>query len=309
MRILFIGSSKIAIPSLDALLNHKYFFVKGIISQPDKPAGRKKVITPTALTSYCNNCGLDVFKPLKIASDIALDYVKKINPDLIVVVGYGQFIPSTIINIGQFKSINLHPSLLPRYRGSTPIQNSLINGDKYGGVSIIEVTDKMDSGDIIMQKKVKILNDDDYFSLHEKLSKIGSQLLIKSIEGIKENSISKVSQNEQSSTYVSKILKSDGFINWNDSADNINNKIRAYVEWPGSYCILPDGKKLIVWKSRIENKSGIPGQILDEKLLIGTGKNSIRLLEVQKPGRNKISTEAFLNGYKVSINTKMLKDF
>ena len=306
MRILFIGSSKIAIPSLDALLNHKHFVVKGIISQPDRPAGRKKVITPTPLTSHCNNIGLNVFKPLKISSDEALNFVKKNNPELIVVVGYGQFIPKKIINIALFKSINLHPSLLPKYRGSTPIQNTLINGDEYGGVSIIEVTEKMDSGDIILQKKVKIHEDDNYFSLHDKLSKIGSQLLVHSIVGLKENSISKIPQNEESSTYVSKIIKSDGFINWNDSAENINNKIRAYVDWPGSQCILPDGKKLIIWKSRIENKSGYPGQILDEKLLIGSGKKSIRLLEVQKPGKNRISAEAFLNGYKLSINDKMM---
>lgn len=305
MRILFIGSADIAIPSIRILLENKIKVV-GVISQPDRPAGRKKILTSTPLKSYCVNCNIDVFTPEKIESDESYNFVKKINPSLIVVVAYGQFIPEKIINLATHRAINLHPSLLPKYRGATPIQHSLLNGDSYTGVSIIDVSKKMDCGDILLQKKINILDEDDYLSLYKKLSNIGAFLLKDAITGILNNNILKISQIESESTYVKKISKEDGNINWNDSAKKISNKIRAFKEWPGSYCTLPNGKKLIIWKVSIEMRNGYPGEILDDNLLIGTGKESIRLIEVQIPSKKRISAESFLNGNKLKVKSKML---
>ena len=306
MRIVFIGSSELAIPSLEKIINSSNHFLVGIISQPDRPAGRKRKLTPTALKSHALSKDLEVFTPESISSEECYNYVKKLNFDIFVVVGYGQFIPNKIIKLAEYKAINLHPSLLPKYRGASPVQYSLLNGDDLTGVSIIYVIDKMDAGDIILQKEIKIDHEDDFLSLHDKLASAGSSILIDALNKIESNSSKIIIQDNDIASYTKKIIKEDGIINWQNSAEDIYNKIRAFNFWPGCYSFLPNGEKITILKASINSLEGIPGTILDERFTVATGFKSISILELQQAGKRKMDINSFLNGNKVSKNQKML---
>ena len=306
MRIVFIGSSEIAIQSFEKILNSLNHDIVGVISQPDKPAGRKKKLTSTALKSYALSKDLEVFSPKSISSDESYNFVKKLNFDIIVVVGYGQFIPNKIIELAKYKAINLHPSLLPKYRGASPIQYSLLNGDNLTGVSIIYVVDKMDAGDILLQKKVKIDGVDDFFTLHDKLASVGALALIEALNKIDNDQVNVTIQNNENVSFTKKIIKEDGLINWNDSAEEIYNKIRAFNYWPGGFSFLPSGEKITILKASINSLEGIPGTILDDKFTVAAGSKSISILELQQAGKKKMSVSSFLNGNKISKNQKMV---
>ena len=306
MRVVFIGSSEIAIPSLEKLLNSSNHDVVTIISQKDKPAGRKQKLSSTSLKSFALSKGLSVFTPDSISSSITYDFLKNIVFDILVIVGYGQFIPNEIIKLGKFKAINLHPSLLPQYRGASPIQYSLLNGDKKTGISIIEVIDKMDAGNIILQKKIDIDYEDNYLTLHDKLAILGSSVLIEALNNIENNCVNVNVQDDTKATYTKKISKKDGLIDWMDSAENIYNKIRAYNPWPGCYSFLPTGERMTIWKASITSIEGSPGLIVSDKLTIATGTKSLSILEIQIAGKKKMDINSFLNGNKISKNQKMI---
>ena len=305
MRILFIGSAEYSIQSLSSLIDSRHDIV-GVISQPDKPSGRKKILQSSPLKSFALNQGYEVFTPENISSGLSIRYIKKLKVDLIIVVAYGQFIPLRFINNSKYKAINVHPSLLPKYRGATPIQWSLINGDHETGVSIIDVSEELDAGDIYKQCVVYITKNDNYKTLHDKLATKGAELLIEVVNSIESKNFNKESQNKQNCSYVKQLKKSDGIINWNDSAVNICNKIRAFNPWPGSHCILPNNKKLIVWSAQLEKESGDPGTVLDDKLKIATPEGSVRLLEVQLEGGRRMSSDSLLNGHSVLAGQKMI---
>lgn len=305
MRVIFIGSSEIAIPSLEKILDSSNHNIVGIISQPDKPAGRKQKLSSTALKSFALSKGLSVFTPESISSTSTHDFLKNLVFDIFIIVGYGQFIPDEVISLAKFKAINLHPSLLPQYRGASPIQYSLLNGDKKTGISIIKVTDKMDAGDIILQKEVNIDHQDNFLTLHDKLATIGSNVLIDALNNIENKSVIGKAQDDSKATFTKKILKKDGLINWTDSAENIYNKIRAYNPWPGCYSFLPTGERITIWKASITSDEGNPGLIVSDKFIIATGTKSLSVLELQISGKKKMDIDSFLNGNKISKNKKM----
>ena len=303
MRIIFMGSAEIAIPSLQSILQNPSDQIVGIISQPDRPAGRKRTLTPSPLKAYAKKQNLTVLTPEKISE--VTEQLATLKPDLIVVVAYGQYIPSCIINLAPHKAINLHPSLLPKYRGAAPIQWTIANGDTQTGVSIIYVDKKMDAGDILNQATYPIHSDDTSATLHNALAQLGATLLQQTINDIRNNTLNPTPQNENHVIEITKLTKQDGKIDWTQPATTIRNRIRAFNPWPGTYCTLPNGSPLKIWKAEVENATGTPGQTLDDNLLIATAKQALRLIQIQPPGKQSMPASDYLRGHPIPKNTQL----
>lgn len=306
MRILFFGTSEFAVPSLKKLLSEKSNKIVSVVSQSSKPSGRSRKIAPSLIESIVHEYELNIFTPDNINTDFAIEYIKSLDFDLIIVVAYGQFIPQKIINLARYGAINIHPSLLPKYRGAAPIQWALINGDNEIGVSIIDVIEQMDAGDILRQSVFKINHVDNFISLQDKLSQEGALMLLDTINDIKENKINRIPQDKSKVSFAPKLKKENGIINWNQSAVDIVNKIRAFNPWPGCQCLLPNNKRLFVWNAIVKDINGDPGQFLDDNLTIATSSKAIQLIEIQLEGRKRITAKDFLNGHSYVSGDRML---
>lgn len=296
MRIVFMGSAELAVPSLKAILDAGKDEVASVISQPDRPAGRKRILTPCPLKVFACGQGLNVITPEKIGDPDAVEALAALQPDLFVVVAYGQYIPQRVIGLARHEAINVHPSLLPKYRGSAPIQWAILNGDTETGVSIIYLAKKMDAGDILRQETYPLGDDETSATLHDKLAVLGAGLLLKAIDDIRNGCVSRAVQDESEAVEIRKLAKDDGKIGWALSATEIRNRIRAFDPWPGSFCTLPNGAPLKVWKAELAEGQGEPGQLLDDRLLVATGAGALRLVEVQPVGKKRMPSSAFLNG-------------
>ena len=299
MRIVFMGSAELAIPSLAAVLDTGNAEVVGVVTQPDRPAGRKRQPTPCPLRAFANEQGLNVMTPEKLGDPESVDALAALKPDLFVVVAYGQYIPSRVIELAPNEAINVHPSLLPKYRGSAPIQWAIANGDRVTGVSIIYLAKKMDAGDILRQETYPIDEDDTSGTLHDKLAVFGAELLLQAIDDIRTGTVLRTVQDEAQVVDVRKLTKEDGEIDWTLPAETIRNRIRAFDPWPGSICTLPDRESLKVWAAKVEALSGQPGEVLDDRLLVAAGEGALRLTEVQPAGKKRMPAASFLNGHSV----------
>lgn len=297
MRIVFMGSAVLSVPSLEAILANPKDDVVGVVTQPDRPAGRKRLLTPCPLKAFAEERNLNIMTPEKVGSAESVRALAELKPDLFVVVAYGQYIPIRVIQIAPFEAINVHPSLLPKYRGSAPVQWAILNGDKTTGVSIIYLAKKMDAGDIIRQEAYPIGPDDTSASLQEKLAVLGAHLLLKAIDDIRNNRVSRKVQDDAQVVNITKLSKDDGKIDWTLPAEHIRNRIRAFDPWPGSFCLLPEGNQIKVWKANLEKGNGAPGELLDDHLLVATGSGAVRLTVVQPTGKKRMPAKSFLNGH------------
>jgi methionyl-tRNA formyltransferase (EC 2.1.2.9) len=240
MRVLFWGTPDFAVKSLKALIesNHQ---VVGVVTQPDKPKGRGQKIQPTPVKEEALKHNTPVFQPEKIKNNQEfLETVKKINPDISVVVAYGKILPEEIINIPKYKTINVHASLLPEYRGAAPIQRAIMEGKDKTGICIMEIIKELDAGDVYACREVEITEDDDIISLHDKLAEEGARLLIEVLDKIEKGEIDKKPQNHEKATYAKPIEKSEGKIDFSRSAKEIFNQIRALKVWPKAYAKFRD---------------------------------------------------------------------
>ena len=305
MRIVFMGSAELAVPSLQALLDSRDVELVGVVSQPDRPAGRKRHPTPCPLKAFAEKNELSVMTPEKIGDPGSVEALAALQPDLFVVVAYGQYIPARVIDLAPHEAINLHPSLLPKYRGSAPIQWAIANGDAVTGASIITVANKMDAGDILRQETHPIDADDTSLSLHNKLAKAGAELLLKAINDIRAGSVSRTIQDETQVVEIRKLVKADGEIDWTQPAATIRNRIRAFDPWPGSSCKLPTGETLKVWRVELVDGEGLPGKLLDDQLLVAAGKGALRLTEIQPSGKNRMPAASFLNGHPLPTGSRL----
>ncbi|VGO19669.1 methionyl-tRNA formyltransferase [Pontiella sulfatireligans] len=300
MRIVFMGSAELSVPSLEAILQAGLDEVVGVVSQPDRPAGRKRVLTPCPLKAFAEQRGLNIITPGKIGDPAAVEALAAWKPDLFVVVAYGQYIPSRVIDLAPREAINVHPSLLPKYRGSAPIQWAIANGDETTGVSIIYLAPKMDAGDILRQETYPVGDAETSKTLHDKLAVFGASLLLKAIADIRNETVSRTVQDESQVVEVRKLAKEDAAIDWALPAVAIRNRIRAFDPWPGSTCVLPGGEVLKVWKAELDETSGKPGEVLDDRLLVAAGEGALRLVEIQPAGKKRMPADAFLNGRPVA---------
>jgi len=299
MRILFFGSAAISFQTLEALLASSQDELVGVVTQPDRPVGRKLKTTPCPVKVFAQERGIPVFSPEKVGSTESFQILENLHADLFVVVAYGQYIPQSVLALPPFGSINLHPSLLPKYRGSSPIQWALANGDLVTGVTILYVSEKMDAGDILCQREIPISPEDTAETLEPVLARTGAELLMEAVEQIRTGEVRATPQDEATATEVSKLTKEDGRLDWTLPARTLNNRIRGFVIWPGCFCETGSGR-LKVLKARVESGNGRPGEILDgsgDGPLVATGEEALCLLEVQPAGKRAMDGAAYLRGH------------
>lgn len=296
LNVVFMGTPDFSVPVLKMLINNTN--VIGVVTQPDKPVGRsgKIEITPVKKVAFDND--IPIFQPIKIKEDYT--NILNLNPDIIITCAYGQIIPKEILDYPRLGCINVHASLLPYHRGGAPIHRAIIDGDKKTGVTIMYMGIGMDSGDIISQKEIDILDTDTAESLFDKLSIIGSELLLDTLPSIINGTNNRIKQDESKATYSYNIKPEDELINFNKSSREVFNQIRGLNSWPVAYTYL-DGKRLKVWASRISDNNkdidtGIITNIYKDGIGIKTKDGEIILTEIQPEGKKKMLTSSYLNG-------------
>jgi len=295
LKIIFMGTPKFAVPTLEALHKSEHLLVS-TYSQNPKKSNRGQKINKSEIQQFAESLKLEVRTPEKL-DDKELEYIKKINPDLVLVVAYGKIIPKQFLDIPKYGFINIHASLLPKWRGAAPIQRSIMQGEEETGITIMKINEKLDSGPILKSFSLKILPEDTFGDLQNKLSELAGNSIIPSINLI----ISGAKFNEQihaEATNAEKIKKEEGKINWNDASKNIINKIRALNPSPGSFF---EFKKIRykIWRAELSLKTGKPGEVVDDKLTVATQDCAISIKEIQREGKKKLSTKEFLIGNQI----------
>lgn len=313
MKIVFMGTSSFASVILEGLLREKYNVIS-VYTKPDAKSGRKQEISSSAVKKTAEKAELKIFCPEKLNEDTAID-IKSSDPDLIIVVAYGKILPSQILDIPKFGAINVHASLLPKFRGPSPIQNALLCGEKETGITIMLMDEGIDTGEIISQEKLAIGDDELLPELSGRLSKLGLDMMLQTIPQLVEKKITPLKQDNSSSTICQLIEKNDGKINWSEEAQEIYNRYRAFQPWPGIYSFLEkNGRYLRLKFNKISFSPsfGSPerlhiGEVFlkDDKVAVQTGKGAIILEELQLEGKNKISVVDFLRGFPEFIGSVM----
>lgn len=296
-----MGSPDFAIPSLRVLyeLGEK---IDAVITQPDRKKGRGLTLTPPPVKLEAEKIGLPVYQPEKIREKEFIELIGSFNMDAIIVVAYGQILPEEILRIPKYGCINLHGSLLPRYRGAAPIQWALIKGEKKTGVTTILMDKGMDTGDILFQEESDIDQQDTAGTLSGKLSTIGASLLLKTIRGLERGEIRPYQQDHSLATYAPILKKEDGRIDWTKGAEEIRNQVRGMNPWPGTYTFL-EGRLLKIWDVDIvEGNGGKPGRINQAGktgFIVSTGKHSLLIKELQLEGKSRTTSMDFLQGHRI----------
>ena len=315
MRVVFMGTPDFAVGTLEALIEAGHQVI-GVVTQPDKPKGRGKTLMPTPVKEVALKHQIPVYQPKKVREEEFTETLKKLAPDVIVVAAFGQIIPKEILDMPAFGCLNIHASLLPKYRGAAPIQWAVINGEKESGVTIMQMDEGLDTGDMIDKVVVPLAEDETGGSLFDKLSQAGAQLCVKVLKDLEEGRAVREKQPEESTTaYASMISKKMGEINWKDSAKSIEQLIRGLNPWPSAYTHY-NGKTLKLWAAKVasseeakavsgEASQGIPGRILVSKdaLLVETGAGFLSITELQLEGKKRMETAAFLRGFSMETGT------
>lgn len=300
MKIIFMGTPEFALPGLERLAAGEE--VAAVITRPDRPAGRGRRPVPPPVKTRAEKLGLRVLQPDKLSSPEFLAAVGELEPGIFVVSAYGRFIPASLLELAGHGGINLHPSLLPRYRGAAPIQWALINGERETGVSVISVAERMDAGDIWARKKVMIAPDDNAATLSRKLAREGGILLSEVVGKIDRGEIVPRPQDEKLATLAPRLTREDGRIDWSRPAGEIVNRVRGLCPWPGTFTTLPGrgGRSLkILSAEAVGSERGRPGEILraeGEELVAAAGEGAVRIRELQLEGKRPLPAEEFLRG-------------
>ncbi len=307
VKVLFFGTSRFAVSPLRELINSLSFDVVGVVSTPDKTGKRgKKLIQPPVKEEALKH-SIEVFQPEKLKEPETKEKIKQFGADIFVVVSYGKFIPDELLEIPPKGALNIHPSLLPKYRGPSPINFALLNGDSYTGVSIISVTNKMDAGDIYMQWVEKIHPKDNYTTLHDRLSTVGAKMIKCTLENL--NSLKPTPQDDELATYTRIIKKEDGLINFKEeTAIQIVNKVRAFVEWPTAYFFYKGKQFKIFEAERVEWKEAQPGKVVKitkKELIVGCKEDAISIKRIQPQSRKVMDIQAFLAGYRFDVGEEI----
>jgi methionyl-tRNA formyltransferase len=318
LKIVFMGSAPISCRVLEALLDRENDYKEGrhrrpilaIVTQPDRPKGRGAVIEPSPVRVLAEKAGIPLLAPEKVNSPDVMSELMALRPDVIVVVAYGQLLGKTLLSIPPKGCINLHTSLLPRWRGAAPVQRALENGDAVTGVTIMQMNEAMDAGDILAQRELAVGADDTAATVLDRLSSIGGLLMKETLDRLSQGKISSRPQNGALVTFAPKLKKEEGQMDWLQSAVMLSNKVRAFNPWPVANCGMgsPEGERLQVYRAGVEPGSGEPGVILDVKgngPLVATGQGALRLLEVQAAGRKRMNGAAFLCGQRLKPGDKL----
>ncbi len=302
LRIIFMGTPELAGESLAALIREPSLQVIAVVTQPDRPKGRDLKLTPSPVKQIAVAAGLPVLQPLKARDENFIVGLRSLQPELIVVAAFGQILPATILELPRHGCLNVHTSLLPKYRGASPIQAAILNGDAETGVTIMKMDVGLDTGDMIAQRATPIRDEDNAATLHDRLALLGAQLLVETISGYVAGTIQPRPQPHELATHVTKIRKEDGRINWQQPARAIWNRIRAFTPWPGAFTTFDFASKpalLKIWEAEVILQSGTPGAILGADkngIVVGCGSDALRILVLQREGGRRMSAQEFLAG-------------
>ena len=301
MKIVFMGTPEFAVPTLEALIEKHD--VAAVVTQPDKPKGRGKKMIFSAVKEKAVENNIKVYQPTKVRDGEFVEILKEYEPDVIVVVAFGQILSEDILNIPKYGCINVHGSILPKYRGAAPIQWSIINGEEFGGVTTMYMAKGLDSGDMILKAEEKIKDDDTYGTLYDRLSYIGADLLIRTLDLIERGEIVRVPQNDDDATLAPMITRDMEHIDWDNTSENVVNLIKGLNPQPVSYTMYND-EKLKIWFAEVEKTeySGEIGEIVDVRkkdFVVKTKKGAVAVKEVQAQGGKKMTADAYMRGHTI----------
>ena len=304
-KIVFMGTPEFSVPTLKLLVKSS-FKVEYVYTQPPKKSLRGQKVNPSPVQKAARELNIKVRNPVSLRKKEEYEFFKSLSPKIVIVVAYGQIIPKNFLNLSDKGFINLHPSILPKWRGAAPIQRSIMNSDKETGISIMKITEDLDAGPYMKQVKVNIDEQTNAKILSEKLSKLGAQTIVECINLINKNKYKFINQNHGKATYAEKIKKSESKIDWNNCAKNILAKINALNPHPGAWFEY-SGERYKIFKAVIkENNRGLPGEVINDELTVRCGDKSIQILEIQKQGKSRLSLEKFLIGNKISLGKKLI---
>ena len=295
MRVVFIGTGDIGLPVLRWLLDAGEHELVGVVTQPDKPVGREQRIQAPPIKAALAGRDLPVLQPKRIKHDEAVEAIRALNPEVIVVMAYGQILPRAVLEIPSVACLNLHASLLPKHRGAAPIQAAIVAGDAETGVTVMYMDEGLDTGDILLKRQLSIAPDETGGSLHDRLAGIAPEALDAALQLLQAGTAPRFAQNSSEATYAPKLEREHGLIDWSEPAAAIERKIRAFNPWPGAFALLRDDagreRKLKIYRAAIGNAAtsgdGLPVQ---------TGDGTLLLLEVQLEGKKRMSAADFLRG-------------
>lgn len=305
MKIVFMGTPDFAVPTLEDLYDNKDCDIELVVTQGDKKRGRGKKLKYPPVKEKALEFNLEVYQPEDINSQESIEKIKSISPDFIIVVAFGQILKREILSIPKYGCINVHASLLPKYRGAAPINWAIINGEVETGITIMQMDEGLDTGDMLNKKTIKISQEDDYSTLHDKLSKLGGELLTETLKMIIDEKIDRVIQDDSLSNYAPMIFKNTGKIDWDNSAKDIENKVRGLKPWPTAYTSYEE-IPMKIHKARVldEKAEGEIGQITkvcDEGISVSTKDNTLLIEELQFPNKRKMHVRDYLRGNNIDI--------
>ncbi len=303
LKIFFMGTPEFSVPILESLHKSEHNILQ-VYTQPPKKKNRGQKIDITPVHNYSNKNNLTVRYPEKLDSDIELEFLREKKPDVIIVVAYGKILPKKFLDIKNIKFINIHASLLPKWRGAAPIQRAIMNLDEETGISIMKIVPKLDAGPIMMRSKIRISKDINYENLSKKLSALGADLIIEALNLIENKKDNFENQDDKNATYAKKIEKNESKINWNDKAEKIIAKINALHPNPGTWFMHNDVRHKIIKAIEVKEQ-GKPGEIINSKFTIGCSHNSIQILELQKEGKTKMGVSEYLKGNKLETGSNI----
>lgn len=310
MDILFMGTPDFAVPTLETLINSEHRVV-GVVTQPDKPKGRSGKLVASPVKEAAVHAGLSVFQPERVKDEAFLHILRKLNPDAIVVVAFGQILPLQVLELPQYGCFNVHASLLPKLRGAAPIQWSVIQGDEESGVTIMQMDEGLDTGDILLVERYQLDEKETGGSLFDKLSELGGPLMLRALELAEKGELQPVPQNEEEHTYAKMLSKSTGEMDFNKSAVELERLIRGLNPWPSAYTYL-QGKMLKVWEAEVEDDvtGQEPGTIVaveKDSFTIQTGEGGLKVTSLQLEGKKRMDADAFLRGFALEKGIKVGK--
>ena len=306
MKIIFMGTPDFAAASLEALIASRHE-IQAVVTQPDKPKGRKGELTPSPVKVVAEGKGIKVYQPLKVRDEEFVKTLRAYNPDVMVVVAFGQIIPLSILKMPKYGCVNIHGSLLPKYRGAAPIQWAVLDGEKETGITTILMDEGIDTGDILLKKTIQIDTDETSGSLFDKLMALGAKTILETLDELEKGSLTPTKQEESPTAYAKMLTKEMGLIDFTKSAKELDCFVRGMDPWPSAYTLLA-GKTLKLWKVRAVEESGKAGSVIGidkESFTVACGEGAIEVLEVQLEGKKRMSAGDFLKGSSLNIGQEL----
>ena len=306
MNIVYMGTPDFAVPALEALASDPAHTVLAVFTQPDKPRGRKMILTPPDVKVCAQRLNIPVYQPASMRSDEAFEQLAALKPDVIVVAAYGQILPKSVLDLPVYGCVNIHGSLLPKYRGASPIQQAVLNGDRVTGVTTMLMDVGLDTGDILLTKETAVGENETSAELFDRLSVLGGELITETLDALESGTVTPRKQDEALATHTSKIDKSMSPVDFTATAQEVHNLIRGLYSWPMATMTV-GGKRVKIHKARMSDKSGRAGEILSVKpLIIACSKGAVEILELQPEGKKKMTAEAFAAGHKLTVGESVL---